>query len=44
MFHVERMVVCRAATPLVLVLTLGSCCLRAAFWGAALGLWGSREG
>lgn len=31
MFHVERMVVCRAAAPLVLVLALGLCCLRAPF-------------
>jgi|GEM_PF-5814611 len=31
MFHVERVDVCRAAAPLVLVLALGFCCLRAAF-------------
>ncbi len=44
MFHVERMVVCRAAAPLVLVLALGACRLRAAFWGTVLGLCGSGEG
>lgn len=32
MFHVERVDVCRAAAPLVLVLALGPCCLHAAFW------------
>ncbi len=44
MFHVERVDVCRAAAPLVLVLALGSWCLRAAFGDAVLGLCGSGEG
>ena len=44
MFHVERMVVCRAAALLVCVLALGSCRLRAVFRGAVLGVVGWRKG